>query len=281
MADVFQSIVTQMGAFFDNVVSGYLLPNLGLILWVIIFLGIAYVAGKLSKVIVVKILNAVGLKKLTKHTWSESILRVTGYKGTIVGLIGDIVKWIVYILFIAFIIQNIGLPGVADIFTQTAGFLPRIIGAILVIVIGFIVADFFGKIFEEAGRRLLKEDALSSLSGGVARYSVAIISIIMALGLVGIDTTSLTVMFAIIFTTFMVIVLLGIKDIFPNFTAGLHLKNELKAGEYIRIDKHAGIVEKVNPLSVILREGDKTISVPNSVFIHNVIEKKKKQTPPK
>ena len=149
MADVFQEFFAQVGVFFNDFISVYILPNFTLIAWTAIFLVIAYVVGKISKIIVVKILNAVGLKRITAHTWSESILRVTGYKGSIVGLIGDIVKWIIYILFIAFIIQNIGLPGIADIFTQTAVFMPRIIGAILLIVLGFIVADFFGKIFEE------------------------------------------------------------------------------------------------------------------------------------
>jgi len=277
MADVFQEMLAQIGAFFNDIVSVYIIPNLTLIAWVITFLIIAYIAGKISKVIVVKILGAVGLKKITAHTWSESILRVTGYKGTIISLIGDIVKWIVYILFIAFIIQNIGLPGIADIFTQTAVFMPRIIGAIFIIVIGFIVADFFGKIFEEAGRRFLQEDGLSSISGGVVRYSIAIITIIMALAVVGVETGALTVMLAIIFSTFMVVVVLGIKDMLPHFTAGLHLKKELKPGEHVTIGEYSGTVEKVNALHVTLKKNSKTtVSIPNSDFIKSAIERKKK-----
>jgi len=275
MADILQEFLTQVGSFFNDAVSVYFIPNLKLIAWIFVILIIGYLVGRISKAIVVKILGAVGLKKLTTRSWSESILRITGYKGSIVGLIGDIVKWIVYILFIAFIIQNIGLAGVADIFTQTAGFLPRIIGAILIIVLGFMVADFFGKIFEEAGRRFLREDGLSSLSGGVARYSIAIISVIMALAFIGIDTTALTVMTSIIFSAFMVIIIIGIKDIFPNFTAGLHLRSELKPGESVSVSGHSGSVERVNALNVTLKSGAKTISVPNSEFVKQCVERKK------
>jgi len=275
MADVFQETLAQIGTFFNDAVTAYLLPNLKVIAWVVILLVIGYIVGKITKIIVVKIMNAMGFKKLTTRTWSESILRMTGYKKSIVDLIGDIAKWIIYILFIAFIIQNIGLPGIADIFTQTASFLPRIIGAILIVVLGFIVADFFGKIFEEAGRRFLQEETLSALSGGVARYSLAIISIIIALAIIGIDTTSLTIMFAIVFSTLMVLMLIGLKDIFPNFTAGLSLRKELRPGEWVSVGKYSGQVEKVNPLSVVLRDGKRAITVPNYVFVQNPIERKK------
>jgi len=144
-------IWTGITSFSQRLIPEYLLPNIPLIIYVFVLLISGYFIGKLGKLIVTKILAAVGLKRLTTKTWAESVIRITGYKGTIVELIGDIVKWILYIAFLGIIIQEIGFPGVADIFTQTAVFLPRLVGAILIVVIGFIVADFFGKIF---GRRL-------------------------------------------------------------------------------------------------------------------------------
>ena len=65
MADIFQDTLAQIGAFFSDVVSIYILPNLRLIAWVIIVLIIAFVVGKISKMVVVKVPGAVGLKKLT------------------------------------------------------------------------------------------------------------------------------------------------------------------------------------------------------------------------
>ena len=75
----------------------------------------------------------------------------------------------------------------------------------------------------------------------------------------------------------MVIVIIGVKDMLPHFTAGLHLKKELKPGEHISVGKHSGRVEKVNALSVSLRQGGKIISVPNSDFLKNPIERKTKK----
>ncbi len=274
----FQSIGAWIVNFFNSLVPDYILPNLQLILEVVILLIAAYIVGKISKFIVTKFMSVIGLKKITSKTWAEGILKVTGYRGTVVELIGDMVKWLIYLLFFALIIQTIGLPGVADIFTQIAIFMPRFIGAVLIIVIGFMIADFFGKVFEEAGRRFLKEEVLASLAGGLARYSFAFVIVIMALSLIGIDTASLMIMFAIILSTFMIVFVIGIKDIFPNFTAAVYLNKKLKPGEHIKVGKYSGVVEKIEPLSVTLKNGAKSITIPNSVFINNPIEKIEKKT---
>jgi len=193
-----------------------------------------------------------------------------------VELIGDLVKWLVYILFLAIIIQTLGLPGVADIFTSVAIFIPRFIGAILIIAIGFLIADFFGKIFEEATRSFLEEDMLSSIAGGIVKYSVSLIAIIMSLALLGLDITTLIVMFSMILAAVIVVLLLGIKDVLPNYTSGVHIRKMVKPGEFIRIGKYSGVVERFEPLSITLKDGQKRISVPNSIILNNVIEKKVK-----
>jgi len=269
----FQSLWTWIVSFFNNFIPNYILPNLQLIIQVFILLVVAYVVGKIGKFIVTRILSASGFKRITTRTWAESILRVTGYRGTIVGLIGDLVKWLIYIAFLAVIIETIGFPGVADLFAQLAVFMPRFIGAIIIVVIGFIVADFFGRVFEEAGRRFLKEDILASLSGGIVKYSIAIVVIIMALSLMGIDPTSLTVMFAIILVAFMAAILIGIRDIFPSYTASLPIRQSIKIGDKIKIGQHSGLVEKIEPLSVTLKKGRKRIIIPNSILIKEPIEK--------
>ena len=150
-----QSTWMWLVSFSEQLIPVYILPNVQLILQIIILLVVGWVAGRIVKVIAVKGLGGLGLKRITSRTWAESLLKATGYRGTIIELIGDLVKWLVYILFLALIIQAAGFPGIADMFTQVAVFMPRFIGAIILIVIGFIIADFFGKVFEEAGRRFL------------------------------------------------------------------------------------------------------------------------------
>ncbi len=273
---IFQSIQEYSLSFLNNFIPVYVIPNIQLIAQIIILLLLAYVVGKVVKLITVKLLNVVGLRRVTSRSWAESILKVTGYRGSIVELIGDLVKWLIYILFIAVIIQSIGLPGVADIFTSVAAFIPRFIGAILIIAIGFIIADFFGKIFEEASRSFIGEDALAALAGGIVKYSISLIAIIMSLSLIGLDSLSLVVLFSLMLVAMIAILVLGIKDMFPSYTTGIHIRRSLKPGEQVKIGQYSGTIEKLEPLSIVLRDGQKRIVIPNSMLVSVPVEKKAK-----
>jgi small-conductance mechanosensitive channel len=273
--EVFQAVGVWVTDFTTTVMPTYLLPNVQILIQIIILLIVGYIGGKLAKIVVVKILSVSGLKKITIRAWTEDVLKAVGYRGTIVGLIGDLVKWFIYILVIGLIIDTLGFPGIVNIFNQIAFFVPKAIVAILVIVIGFLIADFFGKIFEEAGRRFIGE-AISSFSGGIVKYSVALVSVIMALGILGLDTTPLNIMFAIILTTIMLVLIIGVKDLLPNLTAGMHLKKTLKHGEHVKIGPHSGIIEKIEPMAITLRSGSKLIMIPSHIVAANPIERRVK-----
>ena len=94
----------------------------------------------------------------------------------------------------------------------------------------------------------------------------------MAFSLLGLDTASLIVILAIILVSSVAILLISMKDIFPNFAAGIHLNRALKVGQEVRIGKYAGRVEKVEPLHTIIRNGKVSIAIPNSEIIKNPIE---------
>ena len=277
LEEFFASLWAWFADFIGNLGPNYILPNLRVFAQVVILLVVAYIAGRISKAIVVKILSVAGLKKMTVRNWTDDILKAIGYKGTIVSLIGDLVKWFIYIIFFGIIIETIGLPGLVNTFNQIAAFVPRFIVAILIVVVGFLIADFFGKMFDEAGRKLLQEETISTLIGGMIKYSVALMSVIMALSLVGLDTVSLLLVLAFILGATLVILMFGLKDMIPNFAAGIHLKKVLKIGQVVRIGKYSGKVERVDPLTTTLRNGSTNVSIPNSDIMKTPIEWKKSE----
>jgi hypothetical protein len=274
--EFFQSFISKFIIFLQRLIPEYILPNLQLIIQILILAFVAFIIGRTLKALTIKILKSLGLKRITTKTWAESVLKFTGYRGNIVELIADLVKWLVYIVFLSLIIETLGLPGIAGLFTQIAAFMPRFIGAIVIVVIGFIIADFFGKIFEEATRRFLQDDALSRLSGGMVKYSVAIIAIIMSLSLIGLDATSLTVMFSVILITMVSILIIGLKDIIPNYSAGLQVKNQFKVGQNIKVGSYSGTIQKIQPFGILLQGKEGLVTIPNSVLLKEPVKMLKK-----
>jgi small-conductance mechanosensitive channel len=272
-----QSLWTWLVDFAGSFPETYILPNLQLIIQVIALIILAYVLGKIGKAITVKLLSIAGLKKVTIRSWTDDILKAVGYRGNIVSLIGDMIKWFIYIMFLGLIIETLGFPGLLNIFTQIAVFVPRFIVAILIIVVGFLVADFLGKVFEEASRRFFRDETVSVISGSMVKYTVALASVVMSLGLVGLDPIALDIILAVLLVGAVSILILSIKEILPDFTAGLHLKNTLRRGELIKVDGHKGQVESIDAISTTLREGTKRVVLPNSLLVKKAIEKQPKR----
>ena len=255
----------------------YIFPNLQFIIQIILIILVGYVAGRISKAVVKKILFVAGLRRMTARTWTEDVLKAAGYKGDVVEFIGDLIKWSIYILTLAVVIQVLGFTTIAGLFNQVIIFVPKLILAILVIIIGFMVADFFGKVFEEGARKFLREDVIARFSGGMMKYSVSMISIIIALALIGLDINALLIFFSALLAVVVIVFSIGLKDLIPNFTAGLHLKNTLKVGDKIKVENYHGVVERIDPFSTMLRVNRKNIILPNSLLIKEPVEKELKE----
>lgn len=272
--EFFQELWVWFVDFANNFAPNYILPHLQIIIQVAVMLVVAFILGFIGKTVTVKLLSIAGLRKVTVRSWTDDILKAVGYRGTIVSLIGDLVKWFIYIMVIGLIIQSLGITDLINIFAQIAAFVPRFIVAILIIVVGFLIADFMGRVFEEAGRRIFAEETISFISGAIIKYTVALVSVVMALGLVGLDALALNIVLAVLLVGAIAILILAIRDILPDFTASLYIKKQLKRGEFVRIGNNKGVVESVDALTVVLRDGEKRIMIPSSFFVKNPIERK-------
>jgi len=271
-----QPLISWAADFSARIMPDYIIPNLRIILQLVFFLVLAYIVGKIGKSLTGKLLNVVGLKRMTEKSWAESVLRITGYKGSIVGLISDLVKWLIYIVFFTFILQAVGLSQVADIFGQIAIFVPRFIGAILLMVVGFIIADFFGKVFGEAGTKMLGTEGLGQFAGGLVRYTIGIVVLVMSLALIGINTAALAVLLGALLVMIIIITSMGLKDTIPDVTAGIQVKSMYKVGERITVAKHTGVIDEIGATTTTLKTRKGYVVLPNTVLTENPVEKKKR-----
>ncbi|MEE9323023.1 MAG: mechanosensitive ion channel domain-containing protein [Candidatus Aenigmarchaeota archaeon] len=272
-----QSTYAWIVNFLKELFPKYIVPNIQLIIQIVLIIVVGYIAGRISKAIVGKILYVTGLRRMTARTWTEDVLKATGYKGDVVEFIGDLIKWSIYILTLAVVVQVLGFATVAGLFNQIIIFVPKVILAILAVIIGFMIADFFGKVFEEGARKLLREDVLAKFSGGLIKYSISMIAVIIALGLVGLDINAMLIFFSALLAVIVIVFSMGMRDLIPNFTAGIHLKNTLKVGDRIKVGKHSGVVERIDPFSVLLRVNKKNVILPNSLLVKEPIERELKE----
>jgi len=270
---IIETTYTWIINFAKDFLPRYVFPHLQLIIQILLIIVVGYISGRICKAVVRKILSVAGLRRATARTWTEDVLRVTGYRGDVVEFIGDLVKWSIYILTLAVVIQVLGFTTVAGLFNQIIIFVPKLILAILVIIIGFMIADFFGSVFEEGARKMMGEDVLAKFSGGLVKYSVSMVAFIIALGLIGLDINAMLILFSALLAVVVILFSMGMEDLIPNFTAGIHLRNTLRVGDRIKVGKYTGVVERIEPFSIVLRVNRKNIIIPNSVLLREPVER--------
>ncbi len=107
---------------------------------VIILVIIGWILGRILGKIVAKILDRIGVDDVINKTPIGGIIQKSG--STTVGFFESIVKWFIYIVFAVIIIDYLQIQIVADFLTLLLQYIPLIISAMVILLIGIVIVDF-------------------------------------------------------------------------------------------------------------------------------------------
>lgn len=166
------------------------IPNLiGAFVIILIGLLVAYIL----KWVVVQIFTAVKLQTLSDRVKFTDVLNKMAIKQDVSELLGNLVKWIVIIVFLLPALEVLGLSQVSDVLSLVLGYLPKVVVAGFLIFIGIIVAEFIAHVIK--GTALTIGTATASVLASVARYAIYIFVALMALEELGVATSLLLSLF--------------------------------------------------------------------------------------
>ncbi|HWE72602.1 MAG TPA: mechanosensitive ion channel domain-containing protein [Stellaceae bacterium] len=128
--------------------------------------------------------------------------------------------------------------------TWTAAFLPRFVAAILILIIGSIVARWLSRaIFNVTGRSAHIDATVRPILAAIVRYSILILVFIVALSQIGVQTASL---FAVLGAAGIAIGL-ALQGTLSNIAAGLMLLwlRPFRIGDFIEVNGMSGTVREI------------------------------------
>jgi small-conductance mechanosensitive channel len=153
-------------------------------------------------------------------------------------------------------------------------YLPNLIAAILLVIIGTAAGQFAGQTVETAAAESGIEFA-PALGRMVTALIVFIVGM-MAIGQLKIDTEIIRVVTAALLAGgalgFGLSFGLGTRDLTRNIVAGFYAKKILTVGKEVKIGDHSGVLEAITPTHVILAREDRTITIANEKFLDTVAE---------
>lgn len=178
---------------FQSLLSGLVLFIPNLVIAAVLFI-IGWLIGIGLERVVKQVVDALRLDAVLKAAGVERVIERAGYDLSLGTALGVLVKWFVIVVFLVASLDILHLGSVnAFLIEVVLGYLPQVIGAVLILLVAAIVADTVQRMVSGAARAADLQSA--NLMGSVARYSIWIFAILAALAQLQVATAFVQTLF--------------------------------------------------------------------------------------
>lgn len=138
-----------------------------------------------------KTIRKMGLDRIFEKTGVTSFFKKGGVKFSLSSFAGWIVKWAILLFFVIVSVDFLGLPQASNFLSSLLGYLPNLVGALAILTIGLIVSQMVYEALDGTSRTV--GIRIYHLSAIAARTIIAVITFLVVLEQVGIQTTILQI----------------------------------------------------------------------------------------
>jgi small-conductance mechanosensitive channel len=163
----------------------------------------------------------------------------------------------------------LGLLAISSAIGAFFDYLPNLIAALLLMILGASLGQFAGEMVTQSARNSGIEFAGSL--GKVVSGLIVFVASMMAIGQLKIDTAIVRIVTSFVLggaaLGFGLAFGLGTRDIIRNITAGFYTRRYLHVGERLEISGRQGVLKAINATHAILQSEDHEVSVSNATFM--------------
>lgn len=248
-------------------------PNL---IGAIIILIAGYFVSKILARVFQSILARLGFDKVCDRVGIHRTLQSTGIEKTGSQIVALIIFWLIMLMFLISVSETMGLDNVAETIEAFVLYLPNVIGAVVIFVIGAAIAGFVRDLVNNAASRFGMDYAapLSSVVYGVLIVVISILSIDQ----LQVDTSFLANAIQILLLAIGAALALtlgfGTRQISQQLVSGIYARDIYANGDQIEIDDIKGVVEEVGTVTIrIALANGNTVQIPNNKLINATVTK--------
>lgn len=256
--------------FLDSVVAWT--PRIAVALVLLI---VAIIAAKIAERITRTLVRRLKFDAVLGKVGLDQVLQRMGIRASLDRVIPRIVYFLLLILFARTASDALGLGAISAAMGAFFAYLPNLIAAVLILVVGSAAAQFVGRAVSGAAQNAGIEfaDSLGSLVSGLVLFVLGI----MAIGQLQLDTEIVRLVSTCVLAGFALAFGLsfglGTKDITRNILAGFYARKVFKVGEEIEVRGERGTLRSITPTQVLFEQEGQVIAVSNSVFLDEVVKK--------
>ena len=247
---------------------GQFLPRLGgaLLLFVLGLLAAA-IFGRATR----KALARAGLDRLAERTGASDLLGRGGLGTELSALVATAVRLTIIVVASFAALTLLGLAFLSDSLNQGILFIPRLLTALALVLIGVVLGALARAWLERTSAQLDFPIAI----GPVVQVLVVIVFGLCAAAQAGVSVAPLIVLALVVLGAIAVTLALafglGAREIARSLTSGRYARADFEVGQTIRVGDVRGEILRIDAAAVTLGAGDDTIRLPNSVIVEQIV----------
>jgi len=251
-----------------------LLPKIAAGLGIVI---LGYIMAKLVGKGIVALSKKLGLEKASDRSGLTKSMQQAGIKRSVSQIVGMVVFWLVMLVFLVAAFDIVQVPGMTTALEEVVNYIPNLLSAIIVVVLGLLLASFVRGLVatgtERAGLTYGQQLAKACY------WLLAMITFVTAFEQMKFEFALLQQVILIAFAAVAVALALsfglGGREAMSGILSGYYVRQRLQAGDYVKVGDMEGTVREVGAVATIIEsEKDGMMhrhTIPNSKMLNEAV----------
>jgi len=239
----------------------------------VVIIGVGWLVSRVVAAVAERLLRQLGLDRAAARLGLSQTLREGGLASDPSRIVARLVFWVLMLTFLLSAVETLGLSAVTLTIDRLIGFLPNVIAAGMIFVLGLLLARLV--------RNLVSSGAAAAALGQAARLgslahgTVVLVASVVSLEQLGVETgvivMVLTAGVGAIGVTVGVAFALGARPVITHILAGHFLRQSLASGGSIEIGGRRGVIERVGAVDTLVRDDERSWSIPNGKLLEETV----------
>jgi small-conductance mechanosensitive channel len=242
---------------------------------VVVVLG--YLASRLIGKVVVKVSEKIGLQVAAERSGLAQSMQHMGVARNVPTILGTISFWLLMCVVFMAAFNILGLKEVSTAMSSVALYIPKLLVATVIVVVGLFAASFLRGVIATSTDRL--GISYAEHLANACYYTLALLTLILAFQQLDIKFDLLNYAILIVLAGlalgFGLALGLGGRDVMAGILAGYYLRQRLAAGDEVDVSGLQGTVREVGPVATIIETDEHGLvnrhSVPNTKMLNEAV----------
>jgi len=238
---------------------------------------VGYVLARWFGGLITVVTEKLGLQTAAEKSGLAKSMHDVGIRRPVPAIVGGIVFWLLMSVFVMAAFSILGLESVSLAMKEVVNYIPKVLVATVVVVVGLLAATFVRGVVATSADRVGLSYA-EYLAGG-CYWVLSILTFIAAFNQLGIQFALLEKLILIgsagLAAGFALAFGLGGRDVMAGILSGYYVRQRLQAGDTVSVAGFEGTVREVGPVATIIetREGGRVSrhSIPNSKMLQEAV----------